>query len=150
GNLWVLPLLAHHRHSTASLVAHRDRGRCARIHRPGQRTAVRLPDRVSGAGTDLPGLFPDWSRGRAHQGVRQPAALFVPVGLWSVRRLPRAALPTDAHGVARGAILDDRIGLVVCLAFDAVGPAAGTLDWPCLSVADRGARTLQASPHAVR
>ena len=41
----------------------------------------------------------------------------------AVRDLPRPPLPADAHGVARGAVLDGRFGLGLCRARHAVGPA---------------------------
>src|SRR6516162_6175291 len=51
-----------------------------------------------------------------------------------------APLPADPHGLARGALLDDWIGLVLCLALGIV---------PRLSLADGGTRTAQARPYAL-
>ena len=48
-------------------------------------------------------------------------ALLLPVR--TIRDLPRAALSPDPHGVARGAVLDGRLGLGLCGAGGALGPA---------------------------
>ena len=57
------------------------------------------------------------------QGVRQHSAVRLLLSVRAIRDLPRAALPADAHGVARRAVLDERLGLDLCLAGVAVGPA---------------------------
>jgi len=51
-------------------------------------------------------------------------------------RVSGATLPADSYSLARAAFLDDRIGLVLCLALGIVGPAAGTDAWLRLSLAD--------------
>src|ERR1700746_2748807 len=114
------------------------------------RAVGRFSDRDGGARAGIPGEFPARARSRAVQGVRQPAALPVPRRVRPVRGISRAALPSDPHGLAWRALLDDRIGLVLCVALPPMGFAAVPDAWFRLSMADGGARTLQAAPHALR
>ena len=49
-------------------------------------------------------------------GLRQHSAGRLLLSVRPVRDLSRAALSADAHGVARRAVLDDRLGLDLCAA----------------------------------
>ena len=83
-------------------------------------------------------------------GVRQHSPDRLLLSVRAVRDLPRAALPDDAHGVARRALLDDRLGLDLCLAGVAVGPADDPHARTDTAMAGCGARTLQDAPFPLR
>ena len=121
----LLPVLARHRHPPPSLGQHRGRWRCRRIYRPGQGIADRIPGRARDPGADLSRLFSHRPRGRALAGLRQHSADRLLLSVRPVRDLSRAALSPDAHGVARRAVLDERLGLDLCVAGVAVGRVDG-------------------------
>ena len=87
--------------------------------------------------------FLDRHRSRALQGVRQLSADPRLLRLRAIRDLSRAALPADAHGLARRALLDGRLGLGLCLAGGALGIFGGVDARPRPAVAGGGARALQ-------
>ena len=60
-------------------------------------------------------------RSRTAAGLRQHPARPVLLPVRPVRDLSRAPLPADAHGLARRALLDDWLGLELCLARRPVG-----------------------------
>ena len=127
-----------------------DRRRRRGIYRPRQGIADRLPGRARDPGADLSRLFSRRPRGRALAGVRQHSAGRLLLSVRAVRDLSRAALSPDAHGVARRAVLDERLGLDLCLAGGAVGPVDVADARPGAAVARGGARTLQDAAFLLR
>ncbi len=142
----LLPVLAGDRHAPSSLVQHRDRRRRRRIYRPRQGASDRLPGRARDPGAGLPRLFSGRPRGRARPGFRQHSAGGVLLSVRTVRDLSRAPLPPDADGVARRAILDERLRLGLCRALSVVGTRGDRHPRPRPAVARRGARALQDAP----
>ena len=68
-------------------------------------------------------------------------------GQFAIYRARRYRL--TPHGVARGAVLDDRLGLGLCVARRAVGPGDGADARTHHAVAQRRARALQDGPFAL-
>ena len=109
------------------------------VYRRRQGTAVW---RLAGTGdfrAHLSGLFPYRHRSGAYAGFRERAIRVVLLPVCTIRNLPSAALPDDAHHLARRALLDDRLGLELRLS---VGRADGA------GRADAGARFAMARSRA--
>ena len=97
---------------------------------------------------DLSRLFLHRPRSRAAAGLRQHSAVPVLLPVRPVRDLSRAPLPADPHGLARGALLDDGLGLELCVAGGAVGACSSSSPSALRCRGARRARALQDAPHA--
>ncbi len=126
------------------------RRRHAGIYRHGEGTADRLPVRGGHSRADLFRLFPARARSRTLQGVRQLSDGRLLLFVRPVRRLPRAPLPADAHGVARRALLDDGLRLELRLARRAVDAAGHGDARHRAAVAAGRARTFQDAAYVLR
>ncbi len=134
----------------APVVAYVGRRRQYRVHRHPQGIADRFSVRAGRAGPGLPRVFPDRHRIRAHAGVRQHPAHCVLLHIRAVRRLSCAPLSADPHGLARRAVLDDRLGLGLCRAGGTLGPLGGCHARACAAMGPGRARTLQDAPYLLR